>query len=177
MAKRTDGDFVRKKNDAYDTPYGACSFISPFLPRYTKFVEPCAGKGNLVRELTDMGLECLSCFDIEPRDKMIPKVDMFQVPDDIYDDADYIITNPPWTRKILHPAIEKWAKIKPTWLLFDADWAFTKQASPYLKYCKMIVATNRLKWIEGSKHSAKDNTAWYLFDYNHLGKGTIFIGQ
>ena len=52
---------------------------------------------------------------------------------------------------------------RPTWLLFDADWAHTKQARPYLKYCDKIVSVGRVKWIPDSKMTGKDNCAWYLF--------------
>jgi len=48
----------------------------------------------------------------------------------------------------------------PTWLLFDADWMFTGQARPFLKYCDMIVSVGRISWMEnGTK--GMDNCAWY----------------
>ena len=40
--------------------------------------------------------------------------------------ADAIITNPPWTRELLHPLISHFQQLKPTWLLFDADWCHTQ---------------------------------------------------
>jgi hypothetical protein len=67
-------------------------------------------------------------------------------------------------------------KIAPTWLLFDADWAHTKQSAPYLPQCSHIVSIGRLKWIEGSKFTGKDNCAWYRFHAQHY-EGPRFYGH
>jgi hypothetical protein len=42
----------------------------------------------------------------------------------------------------------------------------TKQSSTLITYCSKIVSVGRVKWIEGSKNTGKDNCAWYLFDIN-----------
>src|SRR3984893_1647357 len=68
-------------------------------------------------------------------------------------DAEFFITNPPWTRQLLHPIIVNLKRQKPTWLLFDADWAHTIQAAPYLSFCRKIVSVGRVKWI-GSRYHA-----------------------
>jgi len=81
------------------------------------------------------------------------------------EDVDLFVTNPPWDRKILHRLIVHLIEIRPTWLLFDADWMHTKQAAPYLRYCRKIVSVGRVKWFPDSPHTGKDNCAWYLFDY------------
>lgn len=83
--------------------------------------------------------------------------------------ADVVITNPPWDRKLLHPMIERFSSIRPTWLLFDANWLFTKQANPYLKLLHKVIVIGRVKWIEDSKYTGKDDVLWYLFDANHSG--------
>jgi hypothetical protein len=72
--------------------------------------------------------------------------------------------------------IDRFATTHPTWLLFDADWAHTKQSTPYMAYCAKIVSVGRVKWIEGSKMTGKDNCAWYLFDKSFQGV-TEFHGQ
>ena len=36
-------------------------------------------------------------------------------------------------------------------------------------HCSDIVILPRLKWIEGSKDTGKDNHAWYRFDARHRG--------
>jgi hypothetical protein len=95
---------------------------------------------------------------------------------DDYGAADMVITNPPWSRDQLHRLIPHFQNIAATWLLLDADWAHTKQAAPFLPHCSDIVAVGRVKWIEGSKHSGKDNCAWYRFDIKHRA-GPVFHGR
>ena len=57
--------------------------------------------------------------------------------------------------------IEHFKSLKPTWLLFDADWMHTRQSREYIKYCSMIVSVGRIKWF--GNMTGKDNCAWYLF--------------
>ena len=90
--------------------------------------------------------------------------------------ADLIITNPPWDRRLLHPMIERFSEIRPTWLLFDADWAHTLQARPFLPLCCKIVSVGRVKWLEGTQHTSKDNCAWYLFGTRQPGP-IEFVGR
>ena len=170
MGKRSD--FARNPRDFYPTPEAAVLPLLPFLSRGETFVEPCAGDGALVRHLEKHGLHCAGQYDIEPQAPGIVQQD--------YTDlkacgADYIITNPPWDRTLLHPMIDHWRKLAPTWLLFDADWAHTRQARPYLDYCARIVSVGRVKWIPDSKMTGKDNCAWYLFLAEKTD--TIFYGR
>ncbi|MEO0829804.1 MAG: hypothetical protein AAFY03_05025, partial [Pseudomonadota bacterium] len=96
-------------------------------------------------------------------------------------DVDLIITNPPWDRDLLHPMIHQFRQLRPTWLLFDADWAFTEQATfaeLFLQYCAKIVVVGRVKWIEGSEGKGKENCAWYLFTSEKAPAGTpLFYGM
>lgn len=170
MGKRSN--FERNERDYYVTPYKAVIPLIPFLKRYSTFIEPCAGDGRLINHLEKNSLYCSQSFDIEPQSDKVEKDDVFNAN---YVKADYIITNPPWDRKILHPMIEKFVDIDiPTWLLFDADWAYNVSSSKYLKHVAKIVAIGRVKWIEESKYSGKDNCCWYLFDKND---GTKFYGR
>ena len=90
-------------------------------------------------------------------------------------ESEYIITNPPWNRNLLHPMIDHFSLLKPTWLLFDADWAHTKQSAEYIKICSKIVSVGRLKWF--GNMTGKDNCAWYLFDDNMTNHPPIFYGR
>jgi hypothetical protein len=92
---------------------------------------------------------------------------------DSYGAADAIITNPPWSREVLHGLVTHFQSIAPTWLLLDADWKQTRQAAPFLPHCSDIVAIGRVKWIEGSKFTGKDNACWYKFDSRHTA-GPVF---
>jgi hypothetical protein len=158
MGKRST--FKRRPQDAYDTPYKA---ILPLLEHLDpcEFVEPCAGNGLLIGHLERHGFSCVGAFDTHPRDGRVSLGDATRLRQ-----TEHVnITNPPWTRAILHPIIHNLAAGAPTWLLFDADWAHTVQAIPYMPYCRKIVSVGRLKWIEDSAHTGKDNVAWYLFDH------------
>ena len=177
MGKRSD--YERVERDFYPTPLAAVESLIPHLPYAFDYVEPCAGDGRLVKHITDLTEghgECLLASDIEPQGDWIHKVDALEVDFGSYGVMDYCITNPPWDRKFLHPFIEHWINICPTWLLFDADWAHTKQSAMYMTYCTKIVSIGRVKWIEGSKSVGKDNCAWYLFEANNFNP-TQFYGR
>lgn len=153
--------------DAYQTiDSKAVDILLPHLVGVSTFAEPCAGEGYLVRQLTAKG------FSVVYQGDLADGQDALEAN---YSGADTIITNPPWTREILHAMILWFQSQKPTWLLFDADWAHTKQAAPYLDQCSHIVSVGRLKWIPDSKSCGKDNCAWYRFHNQHTG-GPKFIG-
>jgi hypothetical protein len=172
MGKRSD--FVRKDKDKYYTPEAAVAPLLPHLKPNSTFFEPCAGDGALIRHLEKAEHTCRYACDIEPEDRRICKRDALEIS---HVSADYVITNPPWDRKIMHPIIEHFHKMAPTWLLFDAAWAFTKQSSVFMDYCHAIVTIGRVKWIEGSKMTGKDDCAWYLFDQKRSENGTRFYGR
>lgn len=173
MGKRSE--FERVEKDFYRTiDKRAVEALLPFLPYNTAFDEPCAGAGDLFMALEKAGHSCVSAWDIKPNHPDVLQGNALV--DDVFSDsADCIITNPPWSRDILHPMIERFVGIKPAWLLFDADWAHTAQSAPYMKYCSDIVSVGRLVWIPGTKTSGKDNCAWYRFS-SFAGK-TIFHGR
>jgi hypothetical protein len=151
MGKRSD--FPKIEKDAYMTfdPRAVRPLFDFYVDRPLRYYEPCVGNGDLVNLLHPM--RCVGKSDSE-LDARTTKYET---------DADYFVTNPPWTRNILHPIIENLRVQLPTWLLFDADWMFTAQSAPYMKYCMRVLPVGRLKWIPGTKDVGKDNCAWYLF--------------
>lgn len=167
MGKRST--FERRPMDDYATiDPAAVRPLIPHLRGIETFAEPCAGEGVLVRHLQGYGLRCVYSGDIR---EGVDALDLH-----FLGEADAIITNPPWTREVLHQMIRHFQRQAPTWLLFDADWAHTKQSSPFIANCSHIVAVGRVKWILGSKHTGKDNCAWYRFHAQHHD-GPRFIGQ
>jgi hypothetical protein len=178
MGKRSN--FVRIDKDSYDTPIGGVHSLVPHLPDRFRYWEPCAGKGQLIDAINALhpNAACIMRSDVAPRRDDILQWDalnaagMSKLPQ-----FDLIITNPPWSRPILHEMIAIFAEIAPTWLLFDADWMHTKQSSPYMDYCQKVVSIGRIKWFPDSPHTGKDNCCWYLFDKHsgHDGNFTIFI--
>ena len=171
MGKRSN--FERIPKDKYPTPYSAVVPLLPFLKEGTHFSEPCAGNGILIDHLHANGHVCESAYDIEPERDDITKKNAL----DVYDrDVDCFITNPPWSRPILHDLIIHLSNQADTWLLFDADWMHTIQSAEYMQRCRKIVSVGRVKWMPGSKHVGMDNAAWYLFT-DLVGEPTEFYGR
>lgn len=176
MGKRSE--FERVERDYYRTfDPRAGEALKPHVDQGDIYVEPCAGDGSLIQNLDKIGLFCSWASDIKPSADGIMELDGLSERFDHYKaGTKWIITNPPWDRRILHPMITKFQNLRPSWLLFDAGWMFTKQAHPYLDRCKSIVTIGRLKWIEGTSVSGKDDCCWYLFDKYHTG-GPHFYGR
>ena len=173
MGKRSA--FERNPRDFYPTPYEAVIPLIPHLDQMKMFAEPCAGDGTLSRHLSRHHLSPYWQSDIGPQHKDIHKIDALALTVPMQQ-ADCVITNPPWDRKILHPMIEHFTKQNNfVWLLLDADWAYTKQSAKYMKQCAKIVAVGRVKWIPDSKMTGKDNCAWYCF--KPFPCQTVFVGR
>jgi hypothetical protein len=170
MGKRSD--FERKPRDFYPTPMEAVEPLLPHLPEDFLFAEPCAGDGTLIKHLETKGV-CMWASDIEPQAEGIHKTSYDKLGFDEFIESDYIITNPPWDRTILHPMIQFFASKRTTWLLFDADWMHTKQSREFMPLCNKVVSVGRIKWF--GNMTGKDNCAWYQFCPN-FGP-TEFIGR
>lgn len=175
MGKRSN--FERVPRDYYPTPIEAVEPLIDHLPYSFDYVEPCAGDGRLINhihELTQGQGECLYASDIEPQHPDVMQMDALTLDLGGYAVVDFCITNPPWNREFLHPFIEHWLNVCPTWLLFDADWMHTKQSAMYMTYCRRIVSVGRVKWF--GNQTGKDNCCWYLFDA-FGGTETRFYGR
>ena len=163
MGKRST--FERREGDFYPTPRSAVLPLIPHLRGVRTFAEPCCGDGALVRHLESFGLRCAYRGDIADGQDARAITD--------FGNADVGITNPPYVRPLMHALIWHFARILPTWLLIETDWAYTKQAGPFMPSCSDIVSVGRLRWIEGTTMCGKQNFAWYRFDARHSA-GPIF---
>ena len=155
MGKRSS--FPRLDRDNYPTPYKATTPLLEYLKPRTKFIDPCFGVGCLVAHFESAGHACVGRYDSRDRDVVSARYD------DVEPDAIFL-TNLPWRRDVLDPAIINLSNQRPRWTLLDAGWLFTMQAAPFMARLRDIVAVRRLKWISDSKHTAKDDAAWTLFD-------------
>ena len=81
--------------------------------------------------LESFGLRCVYAGDIRSGQDALAV--------EQYGAADAIITNPPYTRDLMHKLITHFQRIAPTWLLLDFDWAATRQAAPFMPCCSDIV--------------------------------------
>ena len=112
MGKRSS--FERREADFYPTPRAAVLPLIPYLRGIRTFAEPCAGDGDLVRHL-----ESSACAVSMPATSAAARMRLRSTH---YGAADAIITNPPWSRDVLHRLIAHFQSIAPTWLLLEADW-------------------------------------------------------
>jgi len=151
--------FPRLAHDTYATPPEAVEPLLLWLTEVRTFAEPCCGEGALVRALEARGLTCVYADDLAQG------ADASDYSPKYYPDA--IITNPPWSRPVLHALIIHFASLAPTWLLIDQNWIGTKQAAPYLPHCSHVVPIGRVRWIPGSATVGKDDAAWFRFDHRH----------
>lgn len=170
MGKRSN--FERKPRDSYATPYSALEPLLPHLSDREEFGEPCAGDGILIELLEAAGHKCVLACDLYSGG--FPKRDATTMR--TKRKVSCFITNPPWTRTILHPIILNLSSQAPTWLLFDADWMHNLEAKPLLPRCTKIVSIGRVKWIPGSKHTGMDNCCWYRFEATE-GPGPLMLGR
>lgn len=165
-----NSNFERNPRDFYPTPYECVLPLFAHLPRTgigqkPTFIEPCAGDGRLIRHLKKHGYSCTYACDIEPKADFIQKRDVLffeRIGQGYFPHADFIITNPPWEREAMHQMIELFRANQPTWLLIDAGWMFTRQAKPFLQFCKKIVPIGRVSWMDNDV-SGKEDCCWYLF--------------
>ena len=167
MSKR-NSDFKRRARDAYDTPLAAVLPLLPHLKAGCRYAEPCAGRGLLIKNLGANGFSVSYAGDIKPRRApFIEKRDALTLTSAMLNRADLLITNPPHTRKFMHPLIHHFISLRPSWLLIDADWMHTQQARELITRCAKIVSIGRVRWITGSKHDGYDNMCWYYFPQRH----------
>lgn len=162
MAKWNNGtEYEPRPNDYWDTPWKPVVPLLPHLPARSTFIEPCAGAGRLADHLVSQGHRCALKCDIEPQRGDVIRRSAYTIR--VRRGVDFFITNPPWTREVMHPLMRHLYEQLPTWLLFDADWAFTDQSAPHMPWCRKIIAVGRVSWFENGG-TDKTNVAWHLFD-------------
>lgn len=162
MAKRSN--FPRTPQDKWATPRAAILPLLPQLPAGCHFAEPCAGNGALIDLLEGEGHRCVWASDVAPERDGIQVADALSLQ---AIQADIVITNPPWTRSVMHPLIDHLSAMLPCWFLFDTDWAYTRQSADLIRRCSKIVPIGRIKWIPDSKGPGFDNCCWYEFLPGH----------
>jgi hypothetical protein len=168
MSKRCD-TFERREKDDYPTPAIACAPLLKRLKRGTRFIEPCNDDDDtLIRHLESFGHVCVGRYNDGAETRRYPEATQLGV---------VAISNLPWRRDVMHPAIANLSDQMPLWGLIDADWLFTQQAAPYLLRLRTIAVIGRVKWIPGSKFSGKDSCCWCLFDRPRPDGQIHFIGR
>lgn len=178
MTKRADGKFARVERDWYPTPAKA---VAP-LTHYTRkkgwrFYEPCAGDGSLAEILVNSGWPCMGMSDVAPRAPHVAQRGALDLSLEELNGTEMFVTNPPWKPELMHPIIHHLSRLRPTWILLYADWLFTKQATPHLRYAKMILAVGRVRWMPDTDYDGYDNACWVLFNRQSSRRRPEFIGR
>lgn len=158
--------FEKREQDYWPTPQSAMIPLLPFIKSVRSFAEPCVGEGHIVHwlETDKRKATFISDLELDARSHKYP-THLFEM----------FITNPPWSRPIMHEIIENLRLQKTTWLLIDSDWMHTKQAQEHLQYCRAIVSIGRVQWVPDSPSTGTRNCCWY--EFTKFKEDTIFYGR
>jgi hypothetical protein len=186
MGKHSDMD--RKERDFYSTPLAATAPLVPYLGGIRGYIEPFAGDGRLIDnfKLLAPDMKCVWASDMEPLAEGIEKEDFDEI--DTTDltmsmiefHADAIISNPPWLNTPssgyqLFRFINKMCKGGfPVIMLLNANlvnnkssWQNKVHGRSLMELCYQVLPIGRVKWIDNSPFSAKEDSAWYFFNDNN----------
>ena len=179
MSKRTPG-LPQRPRGFWPTPREAVVPLIPYLPPRARYGEPCAGDGQLIRNLADLwpAGRLTWASDIQPEGPGIEALAVADIDADRAGDVDLWITNPPWSvgGKRGDPAlsiIKRLAGIAPTWALLPWDFAANVYFGGVAAWCSDIVPIGRVKWIPDSPSAGVDNCAWYRFDAQNRHPATV----
>ena len=168
MTKRALGKFERRPRSLYSTPPRGVVPLLPHLRPSDIIAEPCYGAGDLTRALRAAG-HCVAY-----QSDILTGKDAMTITRGDLGLCNLIVTNPPWDREILHPMVDRFAAMLPTWLLLDADWMHTRQAADHMTRCSRVVSVGRISWLNNGI-SGFDNCAWYRFESYRVA--TVFYGR
>lgn len=87
--------------------------------------------------------------------------------------AEVVITNPPYSKWMLHPIIDNLVQIAPTWMLLSSDFMHRRASAPYMKRCEKVVSAGQIRWFGDS--TGRYTSCWYLF--TEVEKTTRFYGM
>lgn len=178
MGKRSNKE--RRPNDHYPTPLQGVSRaidrLGIDLAEHPIYAEPCAGSGDLIRHLKELGFDNEAyAVEIDPKDFGVIKGDASdpEVVAKMRACTDLIITNPPWSWNMLKPLLDVWLQNNfIVWLLLPSDFSENVRSSLFMAHCTDRVPIGRLRWEPGSKYTGKDNCSWYRFISTMPKQGT-----
>jgi hypothetical protein len=177
MGKRSD--FERVGKDFYPTIDPTC--LTPFFRSImsdVNYAEPCYGGGDLEKLM--WFANCVYKSDIENRYVGAIEKDALDLTEEDLSAAEVIVTNPPYSRKILLPLIEHFTSLKETWLLLPADILHNQYFADYVNSARLILSVGRLYWQE-NRIKGKDNYCWIQWTKGAMYTSTVaapeFLGR
>lgn len=173
MGKRSNLGEVRPRDYWPTIDPDAVKPLIPFI-RGLRVAEPCAGNGDLAMML-EPDVKVVWESDLEPQNKHIHQMDALNISkwDITRYQLDAIVTNPPFTWKLLQPLLDHLPTLSPTWLLLPADVMHNKRMGPYMSKCNTIVSVGRLYWMD-NKVKGVDNFAWFEFINQQLNYSAFY---
>ena len=187
MSQR-NSEYERKPNDLYETPRWVTEVLIDNLPRIAgKVWEPAAGNGSMARVLAenfDVITSDVECPSPWPKELPCPTVhDFFQEP---ITAAEAIITNPPFTKGVCLPFVERALQLTEKHrgvvaMLQRVDWDSAKTRAhlfaDHPAFAKKVVLRKRITWfVEANgkpRSSPSENHSWFIWDWLHAGPPTI----
>jgi hypothetical protein len=176
MGKRSN--FPLKDNDLYRTPVEAAWPLAKHLPARFKFIEPCAGAGDLIDHVTAFGGGCTAAFDIAPQRRDIARRDALTLTKADLGDAAFAITNPPHSKRMVPVTLQMitlLSDLLPTWLLLPWDMLANVYFAPFLARLVKVEPIGRVRWEADTPHESNDNFCWAFFLPPRKGRRPVIL--
>ncbi len=171
------------KNEVYRTPDYAYLPLLDYKPDWFtgRGFDPSAGDGRMLAEIVRRGnTEKMIARDIRPEEETLmrnnlPNADV-SIADYLLDlsppEADFLITNPPFTLAVEFVKLAQSHITGPICILQSVAWQGTQKRSEWLKRSGLAYVLNlarRPKWEVdvGIAHSNIWDFSWYVFLPNH----------
>ena len=145
MSKRSSFEKVPKDFYATVDPNAIPLKLIEFV-RGKSYASPCYGNGDLEDLLMDVAI-CRWRSDIRKTVGSSKVWDATCLSKHELERCDIILENPPYTKDVLLPMIDRFMGLKPTWLLLPADLMHNKYFRPYMKMCNEVISVGRLYWF------------------------------
>lgn len=182
-------ELERKDRDFYSTPIKAVQPLVPYLGGINSYYEPFAGDGRLIEnfKILTPDMKCGWATDIHPlADGIdtcafddIDKTDL--VHQMISRGTQAVISNPPWlntsesgyqlfrfVNKMCYGGFPVIMLLNANLVNNKSSWQNKVHGRSLMNLCYQVLPIGRVKWIDDSPFSAKEDSAWFFFnEHNH----------
>jgi len=172
----------RSPTDFYPTPTASIKVLNDFIgiKDGAHILEPCAGIGHIAKEFNNVTALDLYKYDAEYLHKVETGIDFLSwEPDKKYD---WVITNPPFDRKVLLPIVEKSIEIATKGVAMFLKLTFLESTSRLEFFQKnrtlkeVIIFSNRQPLYKNGIKTPASNAicyAWFIWDKDYTGDPAI----
>jgi len=175
----------RSETDFYPTPTASTESLFDNYGFKDGIVvyEPAAGKGHIGKVVKDKLPNCTlymsDLYDYGNKD-VVTDVDFLK--EDIEQEIDWVITNPPYSKDLLMPFVEKSLKIANKGVAMFLKITFLESTARYNFFnttrClkEVLLFSNRQPMYKNGEYSKASNAimyAWFIWDKSYKGLPTI----